>query len=204
MRVAIIGPGLIGASIGSGLRQKKEPGWEIAGYSRRQRTAAEAFRPGVIERGKTQLREASKQAEFLVNATPVLTVKDVFSETRPYIPSGCIVTDAASTGVQDMKRAPAMLTQTADFAGRHPTAARETHGVQAAEAELFQGPAYYPSPAQPASPESIDKATGTVKKSGALLFIIDADEHHTTAVGIGRSPILRSAALISSKQGKNG
>ena len=83
MRVAIIGPGLIGASIGSGLRQKKEPRWEIAGYSRRQLTAAEAFRPGVIERGETHLREASKQAEFLINATRVLTVKEVFSEILP-------------------------------------------------------------------------------------------------------------------------
>jgi prephenate dehydrogenase len=83
VRAAIIGPGLIGASIGSGLRQKKEPGREIAGYSRRQLTAAEAFRPGVIERGETHLREASKQAEFLINATRVLTVKEVFSEILP-------------------------------------------------------------------------------------------------------------------------
>ena len=103
-----------------------------------------------------------------------------------------------------MKRAPAMLPQTADLAGRHPTATRETHGIQAAEAEPFQGPAYYASPAQPASPESIDKATGMVKKSGALLFIIDADEHHSTAAHVSRSPILHSAALVSSKQGKNG
>jgi prephenate dehydrogenase len=103
-----------------------------------------------------------------------------------------------------MKRAAAMLTQTADFAGRHPTAARETHGVQGAEAEPFQGRVYCPSPAQPPSPESIDKATGMVKKSGVLLFIIDADEHHSTAAHVSRSPILHSAALVSSKQGKNG
>jgi len=204
VRAAIIGRGLIGGSIGVVLRQKKEPGREIAGYSRRRRTPAEAFRPGVIERGETHLREASEQAEFLINARRVLTAKEVFSAVPLYIRSGCVVTDTASTGAQGMKRAAAMLRQTADFADGHPAATRGTHSVMAVEAEPVQGHAYCPSPAQPASPESIDKAPGMLKKSGALPFIIDAAEHHSTAADISRSPILHSAALVSSKQGKNG
>lgn len=97
-----------------------------------------------------------------------------------------------------------MVPQTADFAGRHPAAARGTHGVMPAEAEAVQGHAYCPSPAQPASPESTDKAPGMVKKSGALPFVIDAAEHHSTAADISRSRILHSASLVSSKQDKNG
>lgn len=204
MRAAIIGRGLIGGSIGVVLRQKKQPGREIAGYSRRRRTPAETFRPGVIERGETHLREASNQAEFLINARRVLTAKEVFSAVPLYIRSGCVVTDTASTGAQGMERAAAMVPQTADFAGRHPAAARGTHGVMPAEAEAVQGHAYCPSPAQPASPESTDKAPGMVKKSGALPFVIDAAEHHSTAADISRSPILHSAALVSSEQGRNG
>ena len=203
MRAAIVGRGLIGGSIGAVLRQKKQPGREIAGCSRRRRTPAEAFRPGGIERGETHLREASKQAEFLINARRVLTAKGVFSAVSLYIRSGCVVTDTASTGAQGMERAAPMPPQTVDFADRHPAAARGTHGVMAVEAEPVQGHAYCPSAAQPASPESIDKAPGMVEKSGALLFIIDAAEHHSTAADISRSPILHSAAPVSSKQGKN-
>jgi prephenate dehydrogenase len=103
-----------------------------------------------------------------------------------------------------MERAVAMLRETAEFAGRHPAAASGIHGVMAAEAEPVQGHAYCPSPTRPASPESIDKAPGMVKKSGALPFVIDAAEHHSTAADISRSPILHSAALVSSEQGRNG
>jgi len=204
VRAAIVGRGLIGGSIGAVLRQKKQPSREIAGYSRRRRTPAEAFRPGGIERGETHLRKASKQAEFLVNARRVFTSKEVLSVVPLYIRSGCVVTDTASTGAQGMERAAALLRQTANFADRHPAAARGTHGIMAVEAEPVQGHAYCPGPAQPASPESIDKATSMVKKSGALLFIIDAAEHHSTAADISRSRILHSAGLVSSKQGKNG
>ena len=204
MRAAIIGRGLIGGSIGVVLRQKKQPGTEIAGYSRRRRTPAEPFRPGVIERGETHLNEASKQAEFLINARRVLTAKGVFSAVSLYIRSGCVVTDTASTGAQGMERAAPMPPQTADFADRHPAATRGTHSVMAVEAEPVQGHAYFPSPARPASPESMDKALGMVKKSGALPFIIDAAEHHSTAADISRSRILHSVALVWSKQGRNG
>ena len=75
MLVTIIGLGLIGGSIGLALRQKERSGWEIVGYSRRQETVAKASISGAIERGGTNLKDAVKKAEFVIIATPVLTIK---------------------------------------------------------------------------------------------------------------------------------
>jgi prephenate dehydrogenase len=167
MLVTIIGLGLIGGSIGLALRQGREPGWEIVGYSRRQETVAIALSLGAIERGENNLKDAVKQADFVIIATPVLTVKEIFSEIAPHLSSGCVVTDTASTK------------------------------AQVAEAELFQGCTYCLTSSEKTSPKSIDTVTGMVKKLGAIPFFIDAQEHDKLVAGISHLPILLSAALVS-------
>jgi len=195
--VTIIGLGLIGGSIGLALRRGKKPGWEIVGYSRRQETVANALSLGAIGRGEANLKDAVKQADFVIIATPVLTVKEIFSKIAPYLSSGCTVTDTASTKVQVMKWAEEILPPTVDFVGGHPMAGRETYGIQAAKADLFQGCTYCLTSSEKASPKSIDTVTGMVKKLGAIPFFIDAQEHDNLVAGISDLPMLLSAALVS-------
>ena len=197
MLVTIIGLGLIGGSIGLALRQGKKSGWEIVGYSRRQETVANALSSGAIERGTANLKDAVKQADFVIIATPVLTVKEIFSKIAPHLPSACIVTDTASTKFQVMKWAEEILPPTVDFVGGHPMAGRETYGIQAAKAELFQGCTYCLTSSEKASPKSIDTVTGMVKKLGAIPFFIDAQEHDNLVAGMSHLPMLLSAALVS-------
>ena len=197
MLVTIIGLGLIGGSIGLALRHGKKSGWEIVGYSRRQETVAKALSLDAIERGATNLKDAIKQAEFVIIATPVLTVNEIFSEIAPHLPSGCVVTDTASTKVQVMKWAEEILPPSVDFVGGHPLAGKETYGIQAAKAELFQGCTYCLTPSQKASPKSIDTVINMVKKLGARPFFIDAQEHDNLVAGVSHLPMLLSAALVS-------
>jgi prephenate dehydrogenase len=195
--VTIIGLGLIGGSIGLALRHGNEPGWEIIGYSRRRETVANALSSGAIERSETSLKNAVKQADFVIIATPVLTVKEIFAEIAPHLPAACIVTDTASTKVQVMKWAEKILPPTVDFIGGHPMAGKETYGIQAAEAELFRGCTYCLTASEKASTKSIDTVTGMVKKLGAIPFFIDAQEHDNLVAGISHLPMLLSTALVS-------
>jgi len=195
--VTIIGLGLIGGSIGLALRQGKKSRWEVVGYSRRRKTVADALSLGAIDRGTTNLKDAVRQAELVIIATPVLTVKGIFSGIGPYLPSGCIVTDTASTKVQVMKWAKGILPQTVSFIGGHPMAGRETYGIHAAEAGLFRGCTYCLTPSEKASPKSMDAVISMVKKLGATPFFVDAEEHDNLVAGISHLPMLLSAALVS-------
>lgn len=197
MLVTIIGLGLIGGSIGLALRQGNELGWEIVGYSRSQETVANALSSGAIERSEANLENAVKQADLVIIATPVLTVREIFSKIAPYLSSGCTVTDTASTKVQVMKWAEEILPPNVDFIGGHPMAGKESYGIQAAEAELFRGCTYCLTSSEKASPKSIDIMTSMVKTLGAIPFFIDAQEHDNLVAGISHLPILLSAALVS-------
>jgi prephenate dehydrogenase len=195
--VTIVGLGLIGGSIGLALRQGKKPGWEIVGYSRRRETVARALSLGVIDRSETSLKDATRQADFVIIATPVLTIREVFSNMAAHLPSGCIVTDTASTKVQVMKWAEQMLPSSVDFVGGHPMTGKETYGIGAVEADLFQGCTYCLIPSQRASTQSVNEVTGMVKRLGARPLLIDAQEHDNFVAGISQLPLLLSAALVS-------
>lgn len=197
VRVTIVGLGLIGGSIGLALRQGKRSRWKVVGYSRRQETAANALRLGAIERGETNLKDAVKQAHLVIIATPVLAVKEIFSQIATYLPSGCIVTDTASTKVQVMKWAAEILPPTVNFIGGHPMAGRESYGIQAAKVELFQRCTYCLTPSEKASPKSIDTVIDMVKNLGAIPLFIDAQDHDNLVAGISHLPMLISAALVS-------
>ena len=80
MHVAIIGLGLIGGSIGLALKQANEPGRDIVGYARRHKTASTALRLGAIDRAETNLTDVVREAEIVIIATPVLTIKEILSQ----------------------------------------------------------------------------------------------------------------------------
>jgi prephenate dehydrogenase len=84
-----------------------------------------------------------------------------------------------------------------DFIGGHPMAGKETFGLQAAEAKLFQESIYCLTPAEKASPISIDKIVSMVKRLGAVPLFVDAQEHDNLVAGISHLPMLLSAALVS-------
>ncbi|MGQ9546714.1 MAG: prephenate dehydrogenase [Dehalococcoidia bacterium] len=195
--VSIIGLGLIGASIGLALRQGGKARWEIVGYSRHQETVARALSIGAIDRGTTSLKDAVKQADLVVIATPVLAIKEILSEIACHPPLSCVVSDTASTKGQVMKWAKQILPPTVDFVGGHPMAGKEAYGIEAAEAKLFRGCAYCLTSSQNASPKSIGTVLSMVKKLGARPFFVDAQEHDNLVAGISHLPMLLSAALVS-------
>ncbi|MBE9470090.1 MAG: prephenate dehydrogenase/arogenate dehydrogenase family protein [Chloroflexi bacterium] len=197
MQVAIIGLGLVGGSIGLALKQSSQPECEIVGYVRRPEVASTALSLGVVDKVETKLKDVVKEAGTVVIATPVLTVKEILSEIAAHLCSGCVVTDTASTKLDVMSWAEELLPPTVDFIGGHPMAGKETQGIQAADARLFQDCIYCLSPAKKASTQAIDKVANMVKRLGATPFFIDAQEHDYLVAGISHLPMLLSAAMVS-------
>ncbi len=197
MRVAIIGLGLIGGSIGLALKQLAKPGWEIVGYVRRSEVASVALKVGAVDKVEMNLEHAVKETDLVIIATPVLTIKEILSRIADCLSPGCIVTDTASTKLEVMKWAEELLPPRVDFVGGHPMAGKETYGIQAAEAKLFQGCVYCLTPAKKTSPQAVDKVANVVKKLGATPLFVDAQEHDNLVAGISHLPMLLSAALIS-------
>jgi prephenate dehydrogenase len=196
MRISIIGLGLIGGSIGLALKKADWKQAEIIGYARRKEIASLAKKIGAVDRVELDLSSAVKKTDLVVVATPILTVKDIFSRIAPHLSDGCIVTDTASTKLEVMKWAEQLLPPESDFIGGHPMAGKETSSIKAATADLFFNCTYCLTPLPKTSDTSTHVVEDMIRALGARPLIIEAEEHDSLVAGISHLPLVLSVALV--------
>lgn len=196
-KVAIIGLGLIGASLGLAL--KRSAGWQgqVIGYSRRPETGARAVELGAIDQAAESLEAAVADVKLVVLATPIGTIQGVLTGMSPYLQAGTVVTDTASTKTKVMEWASACLPDRVSFVGGHPMAGKETWGIEAADAGLFRGASYCLVSASQADPRALARVRRMVRAIGARPVLLSAEEHDHLVAGISHLPLLLATALVS-------
>ncbi len=195
MRIAIIGLGLIGGSIGLALKKNNWREAQVIGYVRRQEIGQIALNIGAVDRFELSVDKAVRDTDIVIISTPVLTIKDIFTQIAPNLRSDCTVTDTASTKFQVMNWAKESLPPQVNFIGGHPMAGKETFGIQAAHADLFKDRVYCLVQNSQATPTATQVVTDMVESIGAIPFFINAQEHDKLVAGISHLPLLLSAAL---------
>ncbi|MBC8163639.1 MAG: prephenate dehydrogenase/arogenate dehydrogenase family protein [Roseiflexaceae bacterium] len=197
--IAIIGMGLIGASLGMALRSADEEQavlgpTVIVGYDRDPSATARARGRLAIDRQARTLAEALHEADLVVVAVPPLAARELFSQMAPLLPHGAVVTDTISTKVEVLAWAHELLPRTVDFVGGHPMAGKEQSGAEAADRDLLRGAVYCLTPdAQPAALQLVE---AMVRQAGAKPYYLDALEHDSFVAGVSHLPFLLSAALV--------
>jgi len=192
--VAIFGVGLIGGSFALALRRAGFTG-EIIGVSSPE-TVEKALELQVIDRALSE-REAAESADLLYLSQPILRIIEVLPRLNDWVRTGALVTDAGSTK-KDIVAAGQSITR-CQFLGGHPMAGREKRGVEAAEAELFEGRPYVLTPLTPAameSPQARDLLawTGGI---GASAIVMTPEDHDRVVAFTSHLPQLASTALAS-------
>lgn len=198
-RVAIIGLGLVGGSMGLALRKAKvSQRAEIVGHDLDPETASEAKRRGAIDKADWNLLSAVEEASLVVIATPVMAAEEILRQIAPVLPENCVVTDTCSTKERVMEWAEECLPSSVNFVGGHPMAGKEQAGIGAADADLFTGCRYCLVPTPQAHKEAVEAVVNLVEMIGAIPHFLDAREHDGLVAGISHLPTLLSAALVSS------
>src|SRR5947209_4357394 len=94
-RVAILGTGLIGASVGLALKAAR-PQVQILGYDASGDNLRRAQGVKAIDR-RASLRDALAEADTVIVSTPVGAMKALFEEMGPLLPAKALVMDTGST-----------------------------------------------------------------------------------------------------------
>ena len=196
MRIAIIGLGLIGGSMGLALR-RAEADFEVVGFARRPEVASRALELGAVNRTEGELHSAVKGADMVIIATPAMAMKGILAEIGGSLRKGSIVTDTASTKAKVMGWMEESLPPSVSFIGGHPMAGKEATGIEAADSDLFQGCTYCLIAGRGATKEARDRVAGLVRQIGAKPLFIEASEHDSLVAGISHLPILISVALVA-------
>jgi prephenate dehydrogenase len=196
-RIAIIGLGLIGGSIGLALKSQKLDGIEVVGTARTRDTNTRAKKIGAIDRDIPDPAQAVRGARLVIIATPILAMKPIFEEIAPALAEGAVVTDAGSTKGNVLAWAKETLPAHAQFVGGHPMAGKESQGIDAADPALFHDKTWVLTPGPDNSEQALRTVLGLVHTCGANVLYMDAQEHDSYVAAISHLPLALSSALFS-------
>ncbi|HEX3511794.1 MAG TPA: prephenate dehydrogenase/arogenate dehydrogenase family protein [Solirubrobacteraceae bacterium] len=141
MRIALLGVGLIGGSVG--LAARARAGAHVLGYDPDPSVTERALARGAIDEAAGDVAGAVEGADVVFVAAPVGALPAVVAQALDAAGRDCVVTDVGST-----KRAVAAATSDERFIGGHPLAGAETAGVENAREDLFDGATWYLTPAE--------------------------------------------------------
>ena len=190
-RVAVLGVGLIGGSIG--LAARRRSGAEVVGHSRSPATVARAIELGALDRGAGSVAEACEGADVVFCAAPVAALPEQVREALDASGTDTVVTDVGSTkgglveAIGDDER----------FIGGHPLAGAETAGVENAREDLFEGARWYLTPTDRSSGLLYDRLQRTLSGIGARPQAIDPAAHDRLMATISHLPHVLANALAA-------
>jgi prephenate dehydrogenase len=202
-RIAIIGLGLIGGSVGLALHNAKAV-QQVIGYDLGKGVSNQARKVGAIDQSCATLADAVRGAELVVLATPVGAMHSLLQALSPLLTPGTVVTDVASTKVQVISWAEEYLPASVAFVGGHPMTGKELSGVEAADAALFQGRIYCLTPTTHTKPAAIHKVSTFVEALGARVRFLEPAEHDGQVAGVSHLPFVASIALMNTVAGGAG
>jgi prephenate dehydrogenase len=196
-RVAIVGVGLIGGSIGLALRARRVAR-EVIGVGRDAGSLAQAVERGAIDWAATDLREATRTAEMVVVCTPVNRVVEDVQSCTEAAPPDVLITDVGSSKrqiVEALERHPGCASV---FVGAHPIAGSERRGVAHARADLFEGRPCVLTPTSRTPADRLRRARRFWTSIGGRVLEMGPAEHDEVLAYTSHLPHALAAALAGS------
>jgi prephenate dehydrogenase len=191
MRIAVLGVGLIGGSIGLAARRRLQS--EVVGFDPDPATLERALGAGVIDRAASTPAEACEGAEVVFCAAPVAVLADLAAAALDACGPDAVVTDVGST----KRDIVAALGSDERFIGGHPLAGAETSGVENAREDLFEGARWYLTPRSERSSGLLyDRLQRTVAGLGARAQAIDAEAHDRLMATVSHLPHVVANVLV--------
>jgi prephenate dehydrogenase len=201
--IVILGTGLMGSSLGLALKKRGVP-VRIHAYARRAETREAALNLGVADAIFADPAEAVKGADLVVFCVPVLTIPELAKACRTGLKPGAILTDVGSTkACLDTLMAKVLDGTGAEFIGSHPICGSEQQGIEAGDADLYEGAVTVVTPIAAANKASVEEVSNLWKDAGSSVTVMDAKQHDAILAATSHLPHVVAAALALSA-GDNG
>lgn len=200
-RIAIVGMGHIGASIGLALRgQEQSP--EVVGYDAEQALARRALKMGALDTAVMRLRAACERASLVILALPTAAVREALQALGLSLSPGCVVTDTAALKLPVLAWAGELLPEHVHFVGGAPVPSPTAiggappSGLDDARADLFKNSLWCLTPRPETDPDAVDIVDQLVQLLGARPLYMDAAEHDGLRAGVEGLPAIIATALL--------
>ncbi len=194
MKVAVLGVGLIGGSIGLAARARADA--EVCGYDPDPQALRAALDVGAIDARAPDIATAVAGAQVVFAAAPVGDLAQTIAQALAHAPADCVVSDVGSTKL-------ALEGARADprFVGGHPLAGAERGGVANASESLFDGALWYLTSTPATEPMLLRRLRELIEQLGAQPREVDPDAHDRLMAGVSHLPHVLANVLAAQALG---
>ncbi|MFN2389700.1 MAG: prephenate dehydrogenase/arogenate dehydrogenase family protein [Actinomycetota bacterium] len=190
-RVAILGTGLIGGSIGFDLVAR---GREVVGFDRDPTAVRRAVDRGAVTTAADGPADAVEGAALVIAAVPPHDFGSVARGLAAHLAPDAVVTDVGSAKFDVVRAGEAALG--ARFVGGHPMAGSERHGIDGARPGLFEDAWWILTPTATTSPGAYQQVAELAASLGARPVALDAAEHDSLVARVSHLPQVVASALV--------
>ena len=201
-RIAILGTGLIGSSVGMALRQQGFTG-VIFGWDRDPAQAAIALSLGAITTVAEDPLSAVQQSDLILLSGPVFSILEWLEQLANILRPEQLITDVGSVKQALCQRAQQHynLPDKPGFLPGHPMAGKEVGGATNADGELFRGAVWLFTECTDQHQMSqearahADEWRTWVQKFGSRVLDLDPERHDVLCAWVSHLPQFVSTTL---------
>jgi len=190
-KVAIIGTGLIGGSIGLAIKRKRLAK-EIVGFSRRKKNLLLAVKRGAINRGSGKL-DIVRDADLVILATPVNSIINLAPRIANIIRKDCIVTDVGST---KSKIVSCLVKIFPNYVGSHPLAGSQKSSIVNANPDIFKDSICILTPVRNTNSNTLNKMNLFWRQLGASTILLTPSTHDKILSFVSHLPHVVAFSLM--------
>jgi cyclohexadieny/prephenate dehydrogenase len=198
-KLVVVGIGLIGGSVASGLKQCGACS-EIIGVARDADVCEEAVARGIVDRAYTRIADVASELteqDVIFVAVPTLSVKSVFEDIKRHVVASPIITDGASVkgsveqaAIEVFGKVPPRMVL------GHPIAGSEKSGVTAANPTLYQRHRVILTPMVDTEQAALDTVSWLWKTLGAEVLTMTVEEHDDVLGATSHLPHVIAYSLV--------
>ncbi|MDP2990820.1 MAG: prephenate dehydrogenase/arogenate dehydrogenase family protein [Kiritimatiellota bacterium] len=196
-RIAIVGLGLMGGSLGLAIKQKGLAK-VVAGFARRAETRELALELGIVDQVFERPEDAVQAADLAVFCTSVSSIPELIGACRTRLAADGVMTDVGSCKAEIVKRVEALFPRgRVPFIGSHPIAGSERQGIEAASATLYQNALVALTPTRRTAPAARLQVTRLWQGLDARVQALSPQAHDHLLAKTSHVPHLVAALLAT-------
>ena len=194
-KVALIGLGLIGSSLGHAMK-RASIAHHIAGHARSAKTLETAKKIGFVDSVHQDMIHAVSDADLIILCVPVGICGNLCEQIAPHLKQGSIVTDVGSVKAAVIKDCAPHIPSGVHFVPGHPMAGTEFSGPEAGFAELFDKKWCLLTPLPDGDPQASKKLIRFWQACGANVDTMTAEHHDMVAAITSHLPHLIAFNIV--------
>lgn len=200
-KVAIVGVGLLGGSLGLALKKKKVT-QSVVGLGRNEQRLTRAIEKKAIDEFylPSDWKCGLHDVDIAIVCTPVRDIVPFIKKIVPWLPKGSIITDVGSTKYSIVSQIDLYLLRQHHpvyFVGSHPMAGSEQTGIESANPDLFKQAVCLITPSKYTTQVAIDKISQMWKLVGGNVIYLSPIDHDRYVAAISHLPHIIAASLVA-------